>query len=43
MAEQLKELERHFKTDNELPDEGDTISKARDQQETEEQFSTASP
>ena len=37
-AKQLKE----FETDNELPDEGDSISKAHDQQEAEEQFSTAS-
>ena len=42
-AKQLQELERHFETNNESPDEGDTISKARDQQEAEEQFSTASP
>ena len=42
-AKQLKELERHFKTDNESPNEGNTISKACDQQEAEEQFSTASP
>ena len=42
-AKQLEELERHFETDNESPDEGDTISKAHDQQEAEEQFSTVSP
>ena len=41
-TKQLEELERHFKTNNELPDEGDTVSKARDQNEAEEQFSTAS-
>ena len=41
-AKQLEELERHFETNNELPNEGDTISKAHDQQEAEEQFSTAS-
>ena len=29
-AKQLEELGRHFKTDNELPNEGDTISKAHD-------------
>ena len=41
-AKQLKELGRHFETDNKLPDEGDTVSKARDQKEAEKQFSTAS-
>ena len=35
-------MERHFKTDNESPDEGDTVSKARDQKEAEAQFSTVS-
>ena len=41
-TKQLKELERHFKTNNESPDEGDTVSKAHDQKEAEEQFSTVS-
>ena len=41
-AKQLEEVERHFETDNESSDEGDTVSKACDQQ-AEEQFSTASP
>ena len=41
-AEQLEELERHFETDNESLNEGDTVSKACDQKEAEEQFSAAS-
>ena len=41
-AKQLKELERHFETDNKSPDEGDTVSKAHDPKEAEEQFFTAS-
>ena len=41
-AKQLEELESCFETDNESPDKGDTISKAHDQQEAEEQFSTVS-
>ena len=39
---QLEELERHFETEEELPDEVDTISKAQDQQEVAEQFATTS-
>ena len=42
-AKQLKEFERHFETHNKLPDKGDTVSKAHDQKEAEEQFSTVSP
>ena len=41
-AKQLEELERHFETEEELPDEGDTVSKAQDQQEVAEQFAATS-
>ena len=41
-AKQLEELERHFETKEELPDEGDTVSKAQDQQEVAEQFAATS-
>ena len=37
-AKQLEELERHFETEEESLDEGDTVSKAQDQQEAAEQF-----
>ena len=41
-AKQLEELERHFETEEESPDEGDTVSKAQDQQEVVEQFAATS-
>ena len=41
-AKQLKELERHFETDNKSPVEADTVSKAYDEKEAEKQFSTVS-
>ena len=37
-AKQLEELERNFETEEESPDEGDTVSKAQDQQKAAEQF-----
>ena len=41
-AKQLEELERHFETKEESPDERDTVSKAQDQQEVAEQFAATS-
>ena len=41
-AKQLEELERHFETEEELPDEGDTVLKAQDEQEAAEQFAATS-
>ena len=41
-AKQMEELERHFETEEESPGEGDTISKAQDQQEAAEQLAATS-
>ena len=41
-AKQLEELERHFETEEESPDEGDTVSKAQDEQEVLEQLAATS-
>ena len=41
-AKQLEELERHFKAEEESPDEVDTVSKAQDQQEAAEQCAATS-